>query len=167
MAGPVAATSRTCCVVRTPPETPRRRTGVLTDLQQRIALAVSEVVGGDGFAEGEIRHFGLCNVTEPELRRAQVLTPVVSVQNLYNVTDRKSESMIDLREQEQMVFLPWAPILDTGKTPRWQTSRLVTRQRRGRWCSPGSWPAHRRCYQSRAPARPATSRRRLVAPVSP
>ncbi len=63
--------------------------------------------------EGKIRHIGVCNVTEPELRRAQALTPVVSVQNRYNVTDRKSESMIDLCEQEQMVFLPWAPILDT------------------------------------------------------
>ena len=45
-----AATSRTCCLVRTPSETPRRRSGVLTDLQQRIALAVSEVVKGEGFA---------------------------------------------------------------------------------------------------------------------
>ena len=63
--------------------------------------------------EGKIRHIGVCNVTEPELRRAQALTPVVSVQNRYNVTDRKSESLIDLCDQERMVFLPWAPILDT------------------------------------------------------
>jgi pyridoxine 4-dehydrogenase len=63
--------------------------------------------------EGKIRHIGVCNVSEPELRRAQALTPVVSVQNRYNVTDRRSESMIDLCDQEQMVFLPWAPILDT------------------------------------------------------
>ena len=63
--------------------------------------------------EGKIRHIGVCNVTEPELRRAQALTPVVSVQNRYNVTDRKSESMIDLCDQERMVFLPWAPILET------------------------------------------------------
>jgi pyridoxine 4-dehydrogenase len=63
--------------------------------------------------EGKIRHIGVCNVTEPELRQAQALTPVVSVQNRYNVTDRKSESMIDLCDQERMVFLPWAPILET------------------------------------------------------
>jgi aryl-alcohol dehydrogenase-like predicted oxidoreductase len=63
--------------------------------------------------EGKIRHIGVCNVTEPQLRRAQALTSVVSVQNRYNVNDRSSESMIDLCDQEQMVFLPWAPILDS------------------------------------------------------
>ena len=52
------------------------------------------------------------NVTEKQLRRAQRFTPVVSIQNRYNVADRRSESMVDLCEQEQMVFLPWAPIQD-------------------------------------------------------
>jgi aryl-alcohol dehydrogenase-like predicted oxidoreductase len=62
--------------------------------------------------EGKIRHIGVCNVTERELRRAQALTPVVSVQNRYNVSDRSSESILDLCDQERLVFLPWAPILD-------------------------------------------------------
>jgi pyridoxine 4-dehydrogenase len=66
--------------------------------------------------EGKIRHIGVCNVTERELHRAQRLTPVVSVQNRYNVTDRSSESMVDLCEQERMTFLPWAPILDIEDT---------------------------------------------------
>jgi pyridoxine 4-dehydrogenase len=60
--------------------------------------------------QGKIRHIGLSNVTEKQLRRAQGLTPIVSIQNRYNVDDRRSESLIDLCEQEQMVFLPWAPI---------------------------------------------------------
>jgi pyridoxine 4-dehydrogenase len=60
--------------------------------------------------QGKIRHIGLSNVTEEQLRRAQRLTPVVSIQNRYNVDDRRSESLVDLCEQEQMVFLPWAPI---------------------------------------------------------
>jgi pyridoxine 4-dehydrogenase len=62
--------------------------------------------------QGKIRHIGLSNVTEEQLRRAQRLTPIVSIQNRYNVDDRRSESMVDLCEQEQMVFLPWAPIQD-------------------------------------------------------
>jgi pyridoxine 4-dehydrogenase len=62
--------------------------------------------------QGKIRHIGLSNVTEAQLRRAQRLTPIVSIQNRYNVEDRRSESMVDLCEQEQMVFLPWAPIQD-------------------------------------------------------
>ena len=70
--------------------------------------------------QGKIRHVGLSNVTENQLRRAQRLTPVVSIQNRYNVDDRRSESMVDLCEQEQMVFLPWAPIqdLDNNRTVR-------------------------------------------------
>jgi pyridoxine 4-dehydrogenase len=60
--------------------------------------------------QGKIRHIGLSNVTEDQLRRAQRLTPIVSIQNRYNVDDRGSDSLVDLCEQEQMVFLPWAPI---------------------------------------------------------
>ena len=68
--------------------------------------------------QGKIRHIGLSNVTEDQLRRAQRLTPIVSIQNRYNVDDRGSESLVDLCEQEQMVFLPWAPIqnLDSNRT---------------------------------------------------
>jgi pyridoxine 4-dehydrogenase len=60
--------------------------------------------------QGKIRHIGVSNVNEDQLRRAQKLTPVVSIQNRYNVTDRGSDRLIDLCEQEQLVFLPWAPI---------------------------------------------------------
>jgi pyridoxine 4-dehydrogenase len=63
--------------------------------------------------QGKIRHIGLSNVNEEQIRHAQRLTPVVSIQNRYNVDDRQSESLVDLCEQEQLVFLPWAPIQDT------------------------------------------------------
>jgi aryl-alcohol dehydrogenase-like predicted oxidoreductase len=62
--------------------------------------------------QGKIRHIGLSNVTEDQLRRAQRLTPIVSIQNRYNLADRRSESLVDLCEQEQIAFLPWAPIQD-------------------------------------------------------
>jgi pyridoxine 4-dehydrogenase len=64
--------------------------------------------------QGKIRHIGLSNVDEDQLRRAQQLTPIVSIQNRYNVSDRRSESMVDLCEQEQIAFLPWAPIQDVA-----------------------------------------------------
>jgi aryl-alcohol dehydrogenase-like predicted oxidoreductase len=41
------------------------------------------------------------------------LTPVVSIQNRFNVSDRSSESLVDLCEQEEFVFLPWAPIQES------------------------------------------------------
>src|SRR3954454_7211609 len=62
--------------------------------------------------QGKIRHIGLSNVNEEQLRQAQRLTPIVSIQNRYNVSDRGSESLVALCEQEQIVFLPWAPIQD-------------------------------------------------------
>jgi pyridoxine 4-dehydrogenase len=65
--------------------------------------------------EGKIRHVGISNVSESQLREAQQIVPIVSVQNRYNVTDRRSQSMIDLCEQEQLVFLPWAPIQEMDK----------------------------------------------------
>jgi pyridoxine 4-dehydrogenase len=60
--------------------------------------------------EGKIRHIGVSNFSEEQLREAQRVTPVVSVQNRYNATDRTSETIVDLCEQEALVFLPWAPI---------------------------------------------------------
>lgn len=64
--------------------------------------------------QGKIRHIGVSNVSEPQLREAQRLTPIVSIQNRFNVGDRRSESLLDLCEQEQLVFLPWAPIQDAA-----------------------------------------------------
>ena len=65
--------------------------------------------------EGKIRHVGVSNVSEAELREAQKIVPIVSVQNRYNVTDRRSQSLIDLCEQDDMIFLPWAPIQETER----------------------------------------------------
>jgi aryl-alcohol dehydrogenase-like predicted oxidoreductase len=64
--------------------------------------------------QGKIRHIGLSNVTADQVRRAQGLTAIVSIQNRFNVDDRSSESLVDLCEQERLVFLPWAPIQDLG-----------------------------------------------------
>jgi pyridoxine 4-dehydrogenase len=66
--------------------------------------------------QGKIRHIGLSNVTEPQLRQAQRLTPIVSIQNRYNSGDRGSESLIDLCEIEGLAFLPWAPVQDTDRS---------------------------------------------------
>jgi pyridoxine 4-dehydrogenase len=67
--------------------------------------------------EGKIAHIGISNVSETQLRAAQQMTPVVSVQNRYNAADRKSESLVDVCEREQIAFLPWAPIQQAGGNP--------------------------------------------------
>ena len=59
----------------------------------------------------------MSNVTENQLREAERVTAVVSVQNRYNVVDRSSEMILDLCDQEMLVFIPWAPIEETGAIP--------------------------------------------------
>jgi len=66
-------------------------------------------------ADGKIRHIGVSNFSEDQYHAAQRVTPIVSVQIRYTASARSSESMVDLCEQEQLVCLPWAPILDTER----------------------------------------------------
>jgi aryl-alcohol dehydrogenase-like predicted oxidoreductase len=81
----------------------------------RVPLAESIGAIAELKDEGKIRHVGVSNVTEAQLREAQKIVPVVSIQNRFNVADRESESLIDLCEQEDMVFLPWAPVQQTER----------------------------------------------------
>jgi pyridoxine 4-dehydrogenase len=67
--------------------------------------------------QGKIRHIGVSNLNEEQLRRAQKLAPVVSIQNRYNLDDRRSEPLVDLSEQERLAFLPWEPIQDLDGNP--------------------------------------------------
>ena len=59
---------------------------------------------------GKIRHVGLSEVTVAEIERAKKVMPIVSIQNQYNITDRKSEAALNYCEKEKMGFIPWAPI---------------------------------------------------------
>lgn len=60
--------------------------------------------------EGKIAHVGLSNVSTDQLREALELTPIVSVQNRYNVDDRSSQDVLDLCEELGIAFIPWAPV---------------------------------------------------------
>ena len=59
---------------------------------------------------GKIRHVGLSNVSVDEIERARKIVPVVSVQNRYNIEDRKTEKTLAYCEKEKLGFLPWFPI---------------------------------------------------------
>jgi len=68
-------------------------------------------------AQGKIRHLGLSNVTVAELREAQSVTGVVSVQNRYNLADRESEDVLAACEADGIGFIPWFPVA-TGTLAR-------------------------------------------------
>jgi pyridoxine 4-dehydrogenase len=60
--------------------------------------------------EGKVRAVGLSQVSVKELVAALAVVPVVSVQNLYNLTDRSSEDVLAHCEAEGIGFIPWYPI---------------------------------------------------------
>lgn len=68
-------------------------------------------------SEGKIRHIGVSNVTLEELKRCERLTPIVSVQNRYNLEDRHSDEVLAYCESRAIAFLPWAP-LGSGRHAR-------------------------------------------------
>ncbi|MFZ0832409.1 MAG: aldo/keto reductase [Mycobacterium sp.] len=60
--------------------------------------------------EGKIRHIGLSEVDVEQLRAAQQVTPVVSVQNMYNLSMRSAEPVLEACEAGGIGFIPWFPL---------------------------------------------------------
>jgi pyridoxine 4-dehydrogenase len=61
-------------------------------------------------AAGKIRHVGLSEVSPNEIESARKVVPIVSVQNRYNVEDRKWENTLQYCEKQGLGFLPWFPV---------------------------------------------------------
>ena len=59
---------------------------------------------------GKIRHIGLSEVSPEQVQRARKIVPIVTVQNRYNMTDRKWDNTLSYCEKEQIGFMPWAPV---------------------------------------------------------
>ena len=60
--------------------------------------------------DGLIKHIGLSEVDVDQIKKAQEFFEVVSVQNMYSVDNRKWEPVLDYAREQQMAFIPWAPI---------------------------------------------------------
>ncbi len=60
--------------------------------------------------EGKVRFIGLSEVGPEQLAKAQKVAKIVSVQNLYNLTNRQWDKMVDLCEQQNIGFIPWFPL---------------------------------------------------------
>jgi aryl-alcohol dehydrogenase-like predicted oxidoreductase len=60
--------------------------------------------------EGKINHIGLSEVDVNTIEKARKIAEIVSVQNLYNLTNRRHEKILDHCEREGMAFIPWNPI---------------------------------------------------------
>ncbi len=60
--------------------------------------------------EGKIRHVGLSEVNAREIDQARKVIKIVSVQNQYNVGDRRHEDVLKYCEKHGLAFIPWFPV---------------------------------------------------------
>jgi aryl-alcohol dehydrogenase-like predicted oxidoreductase len=60
--------------------------------------------------QGKIRHVGLSEVKPHEIDQAHKVIEIVSVQNLYNLSDRKHEDVVDYCDKHKIAFIPWFPV---------------------------------------------------------
>ena len=61
-------------------------------------------------SEGKIRHLGLSEVNADQLDAARAITAIASVQNMYNLTARTAESVLEACEADAIAFIPWFPL---------------------------------------------------------
>jgi aryl-alcohol dehydrogenase-like predicted oxidoreductase len=119
--------------------------------------------------EGKVRHVGLSEVSVEEIKAAQEIVPVATVQNLYNLTNRKAEDVLAYCEEQGIGFIPWFPLAagDLAK-PGGPVAQAAERHGatagRSRW--PGSCTARPSCSRSPGRARSSTSRRTSRPPSS-
>mgnify|MGYP003340159255 CR=1 FL=1 len=73
-----------------------------------LADQIGELAGLQ--AEGKIAHLGLSEVDVPTLQAAQAITPIVSVQNRYNIFSTGSAPVLEFCEQHNIAFIPWFPL---------------------------------------------------------
>jgi aryl-alcohol dehydrogenase-like predicted oxidoreductase len=60
--------------------------------------------------EGKVKHLGLSEVSVDDIKEAQNHFEVATVQNLYNLTNRRHEDVLEYCEQEGIGFIPWFPL---------------------------------------------------------
>lgn len=75
--------------------------------------------------EGHIKHIGLSEVTVEQIKRAQAVTPIASVQNEYNLAVRKHEAVVDYCTKQNIVFIPYYPLQGLSDAPT-GVQKLVT-----------------------------------------
>jgi pyridoxine 4-dehydrogenase len=75
-------------------------------------VPVEETLGPvvEAVQAGKIRHVGLSEVGIKEIERAEKVVPIVSVQNLYNLGNRKWEPVLAYTIKRGIAFIPWYPL---------------------------------------------------------
>ena len=77
--------------------------------------------------EGKIRLIGLSNVSLAQLRAAQAVAAIASVQNEYNRGLLTSEDVLNACEEEGIAFIPWRPLGEGLRESALELRRLLDR----------------------------------------
>jgi pyridoxine 4-dehydrogenase len=77
--------------------------------------------------EGKIRLIGLSNINVAQLRAAQTVARIVSVQNEFNRGLLTSEPVLDACESEGIAFIPWSPLGEGLRGPAHELPWLLDR----------------------------------------
>ncbi len=56
------------------------------------------------------KHVGLSEVSIADITRAEKILPIVSVQNMYNLGERKWDEVVDYTAKRNIAFIPWYPL---------------------------------------------------------
>lgn len=59
---------------------------------------------------GLIRHLGVSNATAEQVAEAQTIAPIVCVQNMYNLTYRRDDELIDTLARQGIAYIPFFPL---------------------------------------------------------
>ena len=59
---------------------------------------------------GKIRYIGVSNVTLDQLKEAQTIAPITSIQNRYSLTDRTHEAILDYSTAHNIAFIPYGSL---------------------------------------------------------
>jgi pyridoxine 4-dehydrogenase len=94
--------------------------------------------------EGKVRHIGLSEVSVDDVKAAQKIADIVSVQNLFNLTDRSAQPVLEYATEQNIAFIPWFP-LATGKLagPGSKLAAIADEQRRTPSQVALAWLLHR------------------------
>ena len=93
--------------------------------------------------QGIIRHLGVSNATAVQVAQAQAIAPIVSVQNWYNLANRRDDDLIDRLAGDGVAFIPFFPL--GGFTPLQSDglSAVATRLGATRMAVALAWLLHR------------------------
>jgi pyridoxine 4-dehydrogenase len=81
----------------------------------------------DAVKAGKIRYVGLSEVDVAQIEQAQKIVPIVSVQNLYNLGNRKWDNVVDYTAQRGLAFIPWYPLASGPESMAGKISSIAAR----------------------------------------